>query len=85
MPGAKDFKRHAGLVDQMAGALGVDLEEQMMRGRLSFAGLEDAVLACTGCHKPGDCEHWIATRDGITAATPGYCRNADLFRDLTGR
>ncbi|NDV54040.1 DUF6455 family protein [Salipiger sp. PrR003] len=85
MPGAKDFKRHAGLVDQMAGALGVDLEEQMMRGRLSFAGLEDAVLACTGCHKPGDCEHWLATRDGIAAATPGYCRNADLFRDLTGR
>lgn len=84
MPGTHDFKRHAALVDHMAGALGVDLEEQMLRGRLSFGGLEDAVFACTGCHKPGECEHWLAAQDGTADAAPDYCRNTDLFRRLAG-
>ncbi|MCA0995206.1 DUF6455 family protein [Alloyangia pacifica] len=85
MPGARDFKRHAALVDHMASAVGVDLEEQMMRGKLSFSALEDAVFACTGCTHPDTCEHWIAAQKGRAEATPSYCRNADLFQQLAGR
>ncbi|WP_353473332.1 DUF6455 family protein [Salipiger sp. H15] len=84
MSETRDFKLHATLVDRMAGALGVDLEEKMLRGELSFGGLEDAVLACTGCHKPCDCETWLDSQESVAEAAPAYCRNADLFRQLAG-
>ena len=76
------IKRHAALVDRMAGARGVDLEQATMEGRLSMDRLTDAVLACTGCANPEECEAWLNTQSGVAAATPGYCRNADLFDTL---
>lgn len=82
MQSPSKLKRHAALVDDMATAHGLDLEEQMMRGRLRFSELEDAVLRCTGCTHPDDCAHWLTTEATKGAATPGYCRNADLFTEL---
>lgn len=76
------LKRHARLVDDMATARGLDLEEQMMRGKLSMSGLEDAVLRCTGCTNPDACEHWLATQTGTAEASPDYCRNAHVFDEL---
>jgi hypothetical protein len=76
------IKRHADLVDRMATARGVDLEQATMEGRLSFDRLTDAVLACTGCAHPGECEAWLGAQSGVAEATPGYCRNADLFETL---
>lgn len=82
MPGQRDIKRHAILVDHMANALGVDLEEQMLRGSLSFGALEDAVLSCTNCTQPCACESWLATRTEAANAPPSFCRNTDLFLSL---
>ncbi len=79
------LKRHAALVDGMAQAQGIDLEEQIMRGNLTISELEDAVLRCTGCTSPDICAHRLATRDGPTPDTPDFCRNADLFRTLARR
>jgi hypothetical protein len=76
------IKRHADLVDRMANAQGVDLEEAAMEGRLAMDTLTDAVLACTGCANPEDCEAWLAAQSGVAAETPGYCRNANLFATL---
>lgn len=81
----KTLKRHAALVDRMAEARGVDLEEEVLRGSLSVDRLTDAVLACTGCAAPGDCERRLAAGAGRLEATPGYCRNADLFDALGAR
>ncbi|MGR3377675.1 DUF6455 family protein [Salipiger abyssi] len=82
MPGRTDFKRHATLVDHMANTLGLDLEEQMLRGKLTFSQLDDAVLSCTGCTQPCACETWLATRAKTADAPPFYCRNTQLFDEL---
>ncbi|WP_417205537.1 DUF6455 family protein [Antarctobacter sp.] len=76
------LKRHAALVDEMAQARGVDLEEQMLRGRLTFSELEDAVLRCTACTSADACEHWLETRTEPALDGPAYCRNAALFRAM---
>lgn len=84
MQSESTLKRHAGLVDEMAKARGVDLEEAIFRGKLTVFELEDSVLRCTGCSDPTGCEGWLAEQAGAKAEeTPGYCRNAFLFRELT--
>ena len=76
------YKRHAALVDRMATAQGLDLEEQMMRGRLGFMQLEDAVLNCTGCSSPCACERWLEEQPAAVDEPPTYCRNRTLFATL---
>lgn len=82
MHDTKTLRRHAALVDRMATARGVDLEESMLRGKLSIPELDDAVLSCTGCTQPCACESWLDDQTAVAAASPSYCRNADLFSDL---
>lgn len=82
MPSPTDLKRHAALVDRMADAQGIDLEEQMLRGRLTMTELEDAVLRCTGCTQPCACESWLAHLPAQAPQAPDYCRNTDLFDTL---
>lgn len=76
------LRRHAHLVDRMAQACGVDLEEAMLRGKMDIPELDDAVLRCTGCEHPDRCESWLASQSNVAGATPDYCRNADLFAVL---
>lgn len=90
MPSHKTLRRHAALVDRMAGALGVDLEEAVMRGQLAPDALPDMVLRCTGCAKPDECEMLLANAAAApaqeAAQTPPYfCRNAWVFDDLGRR
>ncbi|WP_425101589.1 DUF6455 family protein [Tropicibacter sp. S64] len=76
------LKRHAHLVDEMAAAQGLDLEEQILRGNLTVSDLEDAVLRCTGCSQPCTCETWLNARQGPIEEPPAYCRNTELFSDI---
>jgi hypothetical protein len=62
----------------MANTLGVDLEQKIMEGQMTFDALGDVVLACTGCANPETCEQWLA-RNKAATATPDYCRNGDVF------
>lgn len=82
MPSRTDYTRHARLVDHMADRLGIDLDEQMMRGRLRASEIDDAVLSCTGCTQPGACDAWLAARTGTAPDAPAYCRNVALFDAL---
>lgn len=82
MPANLTYKRHADLVDRMANALGLDLEEKIMEGKLQIDTLGDAVLRCTGCTDPTACEGWLATVEGVAPEAPGMCRNVDLFELL---
>jgi hypothetical protein len=84
MQGRATLKRHAQLVDRMASALGLDLEEETMRGHLTMDELTDAVLNCTGCTGTEDCTQWLATRTTPETTPPAYCRNAHLFAELRG-
>lgn len=81
MTDVPNLKRHAALFDRMATALGIDLEEEAMRGRLAFDEIADAVLRCTGCSDPGHCHGALATGEARTEA-PGYCRNRALMSRL---
>lgn len=83
MQSKSTLKRHAGLVDKMAGRLGLDLEEEVLRGNLRADELPDLVLSCTSCTNPGDCEHWLHENESASQ-TPSYCRNARLFEQLSG-
>jgi hypothetical protein len=77
------LRKHAALVDRMATTLGVDLEEEVMAGRLDDQALPDMVLRCTGCTQPDACAAWLETPHGAAADAPRYCRNAwalDLMR-----
>jgi hypothetical protein len=78
MQSTSTLKRHAQLVDRMANTLGVDLEQKIMEGQMTFDALGDVVLACTGCANPETCEQWLA-RNKAATATPDYCRNGDVF------
>lgn len=81
-----ELKRHAGLLDRMAQALGIDLQEAAIGGRVSIDELTDAVLRCTDCSQPDHCEHWLRTAAPVAATEerrqPGYCRNAELLQRL---
>ena len=76
------LKRHAELVDRMANAVGVDLEEKVMAGQLDFDGISDAVFNCVGCTAPDECEHWLALNAKGADNTPALCRNTELFATL---
>ncbi|MGY3438154.1 MULTISPECIES: DUF6455 family protein [unclassified Marinovum] len=76
------IKRHAALMDRMATAHGLDMEEQVLRGKISSAEIADAVLSCTNCTNPDGCAHWLDTQTGVAAAAPDQCRNAGMFSDL---
>jgi hypothetical protein len=83
MQSESKIRRHAALVDRMAGAQGLDLEEVMLRGHLSTPDLDDTVLRCTSCTQPDACTKWLDSLDGEVAATPpDYCRNIALFEAL---
>ncbi len=76
------LKKHADLIDRMADALGVDLEEITMEGKLSFDSLSEAVLSCTGCSNAEACDYWLGTQSGDAEKPPVWCRNMELFLSL---
>ena len=76
------LKRHAALVDRMATARGVDLEEAAMRAHLLPSDLSEMVLRCAGCSNIDECEKWLEAQVGAVSETPRYCRNSDLIKDL---
>ncbi len=88
------LRHHARLFDHMGKALGLDLQEEAIAGRLQFEEIAEGVLRCARCSAPGGCQRWLAQREvgearshgaaetvqGLQA--PEYCRNADLFSYL---
>lgn len=46
------LRTHAALFDDMGQALGLDLQEEAIAGRLNFDEIGEAVLRCTRCAHP---------------------------------
>lgn len=78
-----NLKRHADLVDRMASARGIDLEQKALRGDVSIDEITDAVLSCTNCTNPGACKNWLDQTQSTASASPDYCRNTALFDRLS--
>ena len=79
------LKIHADLVDRMATARGLDLQESALRAHLTPSDLSDMVLRCAGCTKPDTCATWLEGQKGAVSHTPEFCRNAADFAALARR
>jgi hypothetical protein len=88
------LKTHAALFDHMSQALGLDLQEEAIAGRLAFDEISEAVLRCRRCAHPVRCSARLALLRGRPksnglagdvlapadlATAPDYCRNRDLL------
>ena len=76
---AHHFDKHIRLMTRMADTLGIDLETEMMSGRLSPESYQSRVFACVGCRNADDCAAFLDASDGTAGAAPGYCRNKAEF------
>lgn len=80
MEDRETLRKHAELFDGMAEALGIDVENAVMIGRMAFDDIAESVLRCVQCAHPGKCAALLA-QERLEAA-PGYCRNRSLLEDL---
>lgn len=75
--------RHNALMHRMAGAIGVDLTETIVRGQLAAPDLRSMMFNCARCAAPGACGQFLDTTvPGTAEAPPGYCRNRDTLNRL---
>lgn len=88
MHGRKTLNRHAALMNRMAQALGVNLTEMMLQGKLGGEDWREAVVRCAGCPEPTECLHWLSAHDEDNgrakpeAEAPDYCTNRDMMARL---
>ncbi|WP_083097971.1 DUF6455 family protein [Pseudophaeobacter leonis] len=73
------LKTHAALFDDMSRAVGLDLPEEAVSGRLQFDEISEAVLRCSRCAHPTDCAAQLSGGMAEISAAPDYCRNRDLL------
>lgn len=76
------LKTHAALLDGMSAAIGLDLQEEAIAGRLQFDEISEAVLRCTRCAHPEQCSARLASPAAKMDQAPDYCRNRDLLAYL---
>lgn len=76
------LKTHAALLDGMSSAMGLDLQEEAIAGRLQFDEISEAVLRCTRCAYPSQCAINLARSSVKKDQAPDFCRNRDLLAYL---
>ena len=69
MQNNETIKRHAGLVDDMATTLGVDLEEAVLRGEITPDEVVDAVLS-------GEPDAFLSDGRALLRGWTGFCRRS---------
>jgi len=74
------FTHHARLVSKMADRVGIDIVEEMQRGKLDAEDLRMMVHRCEGCTEPEACLELLQRGEGRTA--PEYCRNTHVFESM---
>ncbi|OCX66927.1 hypothetical protein BFP70_03635 [Thioclava sp. SK-1] len=85
---ARSRNYHAALVSKMARVLGVDLTQARETRTLPDDQWRDAVLRCTQCAQPADCQTWLSDHDepssdpAHTPHAPGYCENRQFLKRL---
>lgn len=77
------LRLHADLFDRMSTAMGLDLQEEAIAGRLQFDEISEAVLRCSRCASPGQCAAKLDMPQlALFGEAPEYCRNRDLLAYL---
>lgn len=88
MQGRKTLNRHAALMNRMAQALGINLTEMMLQGKLGGDEWREAVVRCANCPEPAECLHWLTERgedpgrSRPAASAPDYCTNREMMAQL---
>ena len=77
-----DPARHFWMTRSVARVMGVNLSEAMRSGRLEPDQYAAMVTRCRGCALVEACEHWLATRTGLSSAPPPGCCNGVLLGRL---
>jgi hypothetical protein len=67
----------------MAEALGVDLDEAVMRGALAPEALDAATQRCAGCRNKAACRSWLGAQSAPAQGTPVYCLNTSELETLS--
>lgn len=81
MQNQSTLRKHASLVDRMSDRLGVDLEEEVLRGNVTPGLIPDLVLRCTNCTNPEACQRLLKSVSRLETA-PSYCMNRESFDAL---
>ncbi|WP_256369065.1 DUF6455 family protein [Ruegeria sp. HKCCD4884] len=81
MPTRETLRLHAGLVDDMASMLDINLEEAAIGGLVSVDQISEAVLRCTDCPNPQHCQAMLS-QAATAQRAPEYCRNQELLHKL---
>ena len=76
------YSFHAGLVQDMARTLGVNLADELNAARLLPRQFDSAVQRCTTCPDPEGCALWLADHPGGAFSAPPLCRNYALLENL---
>jgi hypothetical protein len=72
---------HTELFHQMADALGVNIEKEVLSGRLKLDDLGQSIERCKSCSGPGACKVWLEhATPGAEDTPPGYCRNTTFLK-----
>lgn len=69
-----DEARHFWMARSVARVMGLNLAEQMRRGRLRPEEYEVMVAACRGCALVEQCEKWLAEPRVQASTPPPGCR-----------
>ncbi|MCG7493733.1 DUF6455 family protein [Thalassobius sp. Cn5-15] len=65
----------------MADATGVNLETELLSGRLNLNDLTSAIERCKNCSGPTACEAWLKqSQPNHEETPPGYCRNSAMLQ-----
>ena len=88
MHGRKTLNRHAALMNRMAQAVGLNLTEMMLQGKLDGDDWRAAVVRCSDCPEPTECLHWLSEHDDASgratpaAEVPDYCTKREMMARL---
>lgn len=79
----EQYTRSARLMNEMASAQGIDLQQGIASDEIHVGTLICAVTRCADCDGQDKCQLWLASQAGHTpVSTPDYCRNSELLARL---
>lgn len=74
--------RHAELMNRMADTVGADFTRAIVTGAMSGEMYRQAILSCTNCSHPEECQGWLEAHPEGAERPPAYCRNGSMLERL---
>jgi len=75
-------ERHFWLTQGMARTVGVNITEEIARGKLTREDFANMVVRCGSCEFSERCVRWMAEGRHIDEGPPGFCLNHESIQAL---